>query len=132
MTAPVPESQPAWYHDPYDARWLRWWNGHAWTEHLQPVPYGVSVHEQHRDAEMRWVLPVGRPGSAIAAGYLGLFSLMPNPITALPALICGLVALRTLDARPDLVGRGRAWLGIVAGGLNVALFTFLFGAAILT
>lgn len=27
-----------WYPDPHDGRSMRWWDGHAWTEHVQPLP----------------------------------------------------------------------------------------------
>ena len=53
----------------------------------------------------RLVLPVGRPASAIAAGYLGLFSLFPG--FGIFAIIVSLVALRTLRRSPHLHGRGR-------------------------
>lgn len=30
-----PSAQPGWYDDPqYPARFLRWWDGERWTEHL--------------------------------------------------------------------------------------------------
>jgi len=54
-----------------------------------------------------------RPASAIAAGYLGLFSLLP--FFGIFAIIAGVVALRTLRRNPHLLGRGRAWFGLVMG-----------------
>lgn len=33
MTVSTPV--PGWYHDPADARLVRWWDGSAWTEHVQ-------------------------------------------------------------------------------------------------
>src|SRR5688500_3456530 len=46
------------------------------------------------DPSLRWILPVGRSGMAIAAGYLGLISVLavPGPI----ALIVSLVAISDL------------------------------------
>jgi uncharacterized protein DUF4190 len=72
---------------------------------------------------MRYLAPVGRSGFAIAAGYLALFSvlLVPGPL----ALVCGLLGLRSIARRPELLGRGRAWFGIVAGGIATALLVFL-------
>jgi len=66
----------------------------------------------------RLVLPVGRPASAIAAGYLGLLSLFPfvGLIFGIGASITGVIALRTLKRNPDLHGRGRAWFGLILGG----------------
>lgn len=44
---------PGWYPDTTDARLVRYWDGHAWTEHVQPArgyvgtgtpgTYGVPV-----------------------------------------------------------------------------------------
>ncbi len=72
---------------------------------------------------MRLLLPIGRSGWAIAAGYLGLVSvlLVPAPF----ALGCGIMALRHIAAskhspRP-LHGRGRAIFGIIAGFLGTAV-----------
>ena len=68
------------------------------------------------DLAMRWVLPVGTSGWAIAAGYLGLFSLIcfPAPL----ALLCSLMAIRDLRRNPRLSGWGRAILGLVLGTLG--------------
>ena len=67
----------------------------------------------------RMLLPVGRPISAIAAGYCALFGIIP--MCGLPfsiaALICGIFALKTIKQNPDLSGSGRAWFGIILGGL---------------
>jgi len=68
----------------------------------------------------RLVLPVGRPASAIAAGYLGLFSLLP--FFGIIAIIVSLVALRTLKRNPDLHGRGRAWFGLIMGIVTTLLY----------
>jgi hypothetical protein len=77
---------------------------------LPPPPRGDS------NESLKWVLPVGRSGFAIAAGYLGLFSILilPAPI----ALVIGILALRDLKKNPALGGAGRAWFGIIAGGLG--------------
>jgi hypothetical protein len=65
------------------------------------------------NAVERLMLPVGRPISAIAAGYLGLFSVLP--LFGIAAIIVSLVALRTLSRNPGLHGRGRAWFGLIMG-----------------
>jgi hypothetical protein len=71
------------------------------------------------------VMPVGRPGSAIAAGYLGLLSFFP--LIGLPlgigGVVAGIMALKRIGREPELRGRGRAWFGIVAGGLMALLWT---------
>jgi uncharacterized RDD family membrane protein YckC len=72
---------------------------------------------------MRMVVPVGRSGLAIAAGYLGLFAaaLVPAPL----ALIVGIVALVDLKRHPEKLGRGRAWFGVIMGALGTLLLAGL-------
>jgi hypothetical protein len=62
------------------------------------------------------IVPVNTSGWAIAAGYLGLFSLLavPGPF----ALACGIIALRQLRKEPGRRGHVRAWVGIVLGALG--------------
>jgi len=71
----------------------------------------------------RWLLPIGRPGSAIAAGYLGLLALFPvvGVICGVAAVVMGVIALRKLKRHPELVGRGRAIFGLIAGTLSVVV-----------
>jgi hypothetical protein len=59
------------------------------------------------------LLPVGRSGWAIAAGYMGLLSVIP--IFAPLAIIFGILALREMKRHPERHGSGRAWFGIVMG-----------------
>jgi hypothetical protein len=68
----------------------------------------------------RFLIPTGRPASAIAAGYLGLFSLLP--CFGLLAIIVSLQALRTLKRDPNLLGRGRAWFGLIMGIVTTILY----------
>jgi uncharacterized RDD family membrane protein YckC len=67
------------------------------------------------DDPLRMLLPVGRSGLAIAAGYLGLLSplLLPAPF----ALFAGIRAVIDLKRHPEKIGMGRAVFGIVMGGL---------------
>lgn len=80
----------------------------------------------------RMLMPVGRPASAIAAGYLGLFAFFPliGAVAGPLAIIFGIVALRKIGANPELSGKGRAWFGILAGiplsFMNLAMLTFIF------
>ena len=95
----------------------------------EPVPLQRSTLESMGDDRVaRMLLPVGRSWWAIAAGYMGLFSLaiIPAPL----ALILGIIAIIHLRSRPDLHGMGRAVFGIVMGVLGTgglimaALFWF--------
>ena len=74
---------------------------------------------------MRILLPVGRSGYAIAAGYLGLLS--PLFVFAPLALLFGLLAIRDIKRNPKKGGMGRAIFGTVMG----AIFTLLVIVALL-
>jgi sugar phosphate permease len=65
---------------------------------------------------MRVMLPVGRTGLSIVAGYLGLLALfvVPAPL----ALAVGIWALVDLKEHPDKSGMGRAIFAIVMGALG--------------
>lgn len=79
----------------------------------------------------RMLIPVGRPISAIAAGYCALFGVVP--LFGLPfsiaAMVCGVFALIAIRKNPDLSGKGRAWFGIILGFLATAFS--LFGVTVL-
>jgi hypothetical protein len=76
---------------------------------------------------MRMLLPVGRSGWAIAAGYLGLFSLLVFPAPL--ALVISIVAIIHLRRNRKLHGMGRAIFGLIMGGLGTALLAIgLVGA----
>lgn len=79
-------------------------------------------------AATRMMLPVGRSGLAIAAGYLGLFAilLLPAPF----ALISGLLAVRDLRRNPHKHGMGRAVFGIVSGAVFTLALLAIFVALV--
>jgi hypothetical protein len=89
------------------------------------------------DGVDRFILPGSRPGSAIAAGYLGLLSLFP--FIGLPfgvgAIVTSVIALRRLKKEPHLLGRGRSWFGLITGSittfLNVSFIALLVIGTIL-
>lgn len=88
----------------------------------QPVAYAtpqsagyVASPPAPTTAGQRMLIPVGRSGWAIAAGYFGLLSLIP--IFAPVALVLGIIALRDIRRHPDRHGKGRAWFGIIMGSL---------------
>ncbi len=72
------------------------------------------------DAAMRMLLPVDRSGYAIAAGYLGLFSVLL--VFAPFALLFGILGARDIKKNKDKHGMGRAIFGIIMG----AIFTIPF------
>ena len=72
-----------------------------------------------QDAGFRMLLPVGRSGWAIAAGYAGLLSplMCPAPL----AIVFGILAVRDMRKNPAKHGMGRAIFGIVMGSLVCAI-----------
>jgi membrane associated rhomboid family serine protease len=72
---------------------------------------------------MRILLPVGRSGYAIAAGYLGLFAVLMTPAPL--ALIFGLLAIwdicQSRGSSHPKHGMDRAIFGVVMGTLFSAL-----------
>ena len=71
----------------------------------------------------RLLMPVGRPATAIIAGYCGLISFLP--LFGLPfqitGIVCGVLALQELKRKPQLSGAGRAWFGIIVGVLGLVV-----------
>lgn len=76
-----------------------------------------------------WLLPTNRSGWSIAAGYLGLFSLLLLPAPF--ALIAGILGLRDIQRNPGLGGKGRAIFGIVMGGLFSVLLIVVLATDLL-
>jgi hypothetical protein len=82
------------------------------------------------DPAMRLLLPVGLSGWAIAAGYLGLISVLCFPAPF--ALLTGILALREMQRNPKKHGMGRTVFGLIMGGIGTAglllvLLALLFG-----
>ncbi len=90
-----------------------------------------AAPKMENSAGMRLLLPVGRSGWAIAAGYLGLFGLviLPAPL----ALIVSIVAIRDIrkskGAASPKYGMGRAIFGLIIGvcGTGVLIAILLKG-----
>jgi hypothetical protein len=84
-----------------------------------------------QDAAARLVLPVGRSGYAIAAGYLALFSVVPflGMVLAPLTIIFAVMAHKRIRANPQLHGMGRVIFAYILGGLallaNLAIVTVL-------
>ena len=78
-------------------------------------PKSKRKNSYSNDPMMKMILPVGRSPLAILAGYAGLFSFI---IIGAPfALLFGILALRDIKKNPETTGKGRAWFGIITGGL---------------
>ena len=134
------QTPAGWFPDPTNPHALRWWDGQQWTEHQSPTyqpanghpsvpapPYPAAVaygwpalpgayptqSAPSSDPALKWVLPVGRSGLAVAAGYLGLLSLVG--VFAPVSIVVSILALRDLNRRPASLGRCRAVFGLVMG-----------------
>ena len=87
-------------------------------------------YDEPEDDELtRMLLPVGRSGWAIAAGYLGLISilLLPAPF----AVFCSIKAIQDIRRNEEKSGMGRAIFGLVLGGLfSLLLVVLLIGLLI--
>ena len=64
-------------------------------------------------------------GPALAAYYLGIFSMIPcvGLLLAVPALILGVIGLKKRRDNPIVKGSVHAWIGIIMGGI----FTIIWG-----
>ncbi len=85
-----------------------------------PIPEARNLGD---DPIMRIVLPVGRSLWAIAAGYVGLFSvlLIPAPL----ALLLGVVAIVDIKRHPKKHGMGRAIFAVIMGALFSVLLAII-------
>ncbi len=79
--------------------------------------------QSKEDAEkaVKWLIPIGRSGWAVASGYLGLLSCFPfvGLLFGIAAVITGILALRHARKNPKMGGRGRAIFGIILGIVGI-------------
>ena len=78
-------------------------------------PFGPAP-DMGADPAVRMLLPVGRSGLAIAAGYAGLIPCL-GPV----AILLGILAIRDLKKNPNKHGMGRAIFGVVMGRIVTLL-----------
>ena len=115
---------PGWYPDPWGTSPRRYWDGAAWTGYTDSATAYASVATTAKADPLRMILPIGRSAWAIAAGYLALFSILL--VFAPFALIAGVLGLREIKQKPELMGAGRAWFGVIMG----TLFSIVLGILI--
>jgi hypothetical protein len=89
--------------------------------------FGEAAAGQGASAEdeaIKWLVPLGRSGWAIAAGYLGLLSCFPfvGLLFGIGAVITGILALQEISRTPKLGGKGRALFGIVMGVIGIIFY----------
>jgi hypothetical protein len=83
----------------------------------------VVVDDMGDSSAMRMLLPVGRSGLAIAAGYAGLFALLIAPAPL--ALVLGLLAIRDIKLNPKKHGMGRAVFATVIGAIGTVILLWV-------
>jgi hypothetical protein len=92
---------------------------HAYARPPAPVRPAAS-------APQGWVfVPAGWSGWAVAAGYLGLLSILGYP--AIVSVIVSLIALRDLRKHPEKRGARRAWFGLIMGALGTIAVGVIVG-----
>ena len=91
-----------------------------------PLQYRPTPQPEEGDAT-GGIIPY-KNGPALAAYYLGIFSLLPciGLVLAIPAFILGIIGLKKRKENPAVRGSVHAWIGIIMGGI----FTLVWGAAI--
>ena len=89
----------------------------VWAEGLtEAVPAGTLsvLFPPGVDPSLKYLVPVGRSGYAIAAGYLGLFGIF-IPFMCFLAVLFAALGVRDLKRHPDKLGWGRIITGFVCG-----------------
>lgn len=117
--------------------------GHAQEQEPSANPYATSHQADLAyapypgsrplgdDAAVRMLLPVGRSGWAIAAGYAGLFAM--TCFLAPVAIVLGYMALRDIKRSGGKKhGAGRAWFGLIMGIIFTVIPVGLFIVAIIS
>jgi len=92
------------------------------------IKCGVAIEEKvNKDPYygkmiIRSILPVGRSGYAIAAGYLAFFSifLIPGPF----ALLFGILGIWDIKRDSEKHGMGRAIFGVTAGLISTIILIY--------
>ena len=118
-----------YYQDLVWAEGLPAWEPLGYRLGLAMPQAGPASPPLEANLGMRMLLPVGRSMWAIAAGYLGLFSLLmfPAPFAVIVSMIA-IVDIRKSEHSPrgPKYGMGRAIFGLVAGlAGSVGLLFFL-------
>jgi hypothetical protein len=90
---------------------------------VDPAEAAPPASDDGDNAGMRLLVPVGRSGWAIAAGYLGLISVLIFPAPF--ALATGIYAIIDIRRNPKKHGMGRAIFGVVMGGLGTLLLLLM-------
>jgi hypothetical protein len=80
------------------------------------------------DPSLKYLVPVGRSGYAIAAGYLGLFSLI-IPFLCFATVTFSILGTLDLRKHPEKLGWGRIVTGYVLGGIMTLVHLIVLAGA---
>ena len=103
----------------------RCWDGTHWTAHVAPAAAPVAAQDYGPQTVEHWLVPVGRSGPAIAAGYVGIVAIVfaalgiVGMVVGATAVGLGVWALKLVKQGKH--GSGRAIFAIVAGMFGIVV-----------
>jgi hypothetical protein len=122
---------PGWYADPSGPGALRYWDGAAWTQHVQPMPAApiapAPTYPPQPYPTYGGVAPAknGKANSALVWGIVSIF-LNPFCLPSILAIVFGVQGRRIAEqleaAGHRDSGRSRATSGLVVGIVGAVLF----------
>jgi hypothetical protein len=83
----------------------------------------IQMLEENETNNLVSIVPVGRTGLSIVAGYLGLCAMVP-PLAPI-ALIVSIIAWLQFQKSPGKLGKGRIIFGFIAGTLGTIALLYL-------
>jgi len=86
---------------------------------FRPQP-AAAPSATNYDPAMRALVPVGRSGYAIAAGYLGLLGIIV-PLLGVVAIVMAWKGMKEIQQDPEKTGMGRVWVGFICGGIGTLI-----------
>lgn len=133
MTSSGADVLPGWYPDASAPGVLRWFDGAQWTAHTRPVAAVAPVAGADIGADsgdpVHWLVPLGRRGWAIAAGYVAIFAAFCWLLAPI-SLGLGIYALRDIN-RTGTHGQGRAWFAVIVGIIGTVLLLMIAAIEVL-
>jgi hypothetical protein len=107
----------------------------VWTEGVaEPVAAGSLAvlfpvgNDATQDASLKFLVPVGRSGWAIGAGYLALFGMFV-PFLCFLAIICAILGVSDIRKHPQKLGWGRIIFAFIVGGIWSLIHVVVFVGA---
>jgi uncharacterized Tic20 family protein len=112
------QAAPGWYADPHDAAAQRWWDGNAWTDHVQRTPAAPAAAA---------MAPQGRPSAdAMQWAMIAHLSALIGLVTGMSFLGPLVVYLVKKDEDPYIREQAAEALNF---NLSVLIYGFVLGLA---